>query len=325
MKTLTFQQALVEAIREEMRRDERVFHMGQDIGFHGGSMKSTKGLWDEFGSTGRLIDTPLSESAMVGAAVGAAMMGKRPIVQIMFSEFLPLVMHHLVHDAANTWYYTLGKGRVPMVVRMLFGAGPHRAHAHNFEVWGTHVPGLKVVMPATAYDAKGLMKSAIRDDNPVLFFEHMNIYHSTAEEIPEEEYVIPLGKADVKREGQEVTVVATGMMVHHALSAAESLSKEGRSVEVLDLRTVAPLDEEAILSSVRKTGRLVVVHEAWKTGGIGGEVGSLVAEKAFKYLKAPIVRVGALHIPIPASLPLEKMFLPDEKKITRAIQEVLSY
>ena len=324
MKRLTFQEALIEALKEEMRRDERVFHMGQDIGVFGGAMQSTKGLWEEFGSTGRLLDTPLSESAMVGAAVGAAMMGKRPIVQIMFAEFLPLVMHHLVHDAANTWYYTLGKARVPLVVRMLFGAGPHRAHAQNFEVWCAHVPGLKVVMPATPYDAKGMMKSAIRDDNPVLFFEHMNIYHLMREEIPEEEYLVPLGKADVKREGKDVTVVASGMMVHRALNVAKAMSKEGKDVEVLDLRTIAPLDEEAILSSVKKTGRLVVVHEAWKFGGIGGEIGAMVAEEAFKDLKAPIVRVGAPHIPVPASLPLEKMFVPDEQKITKAIQTVLA-
>jgi pyruvate dehydrogenase E1 component beta subunit len=252
------------------------------------------------------------------------MMGKRPVVQIMFSEFLPLILHHLAHDAANTWYYTLGKARVPLVVRMLFGTSQHRAHAHNFEVWATHVPGLKVVMPATPYDAKGLMKSAIRDDNPVLFFEHLGLCYQEGQEVPEGEYSIPLGKAEVKREGRQVTVAATGIMVQRALNAAEALSKEGKSVEVLDLRTLAPLDEETILSSVRKTGRLVVVHEAWKIGGIGGEVVSLVAEKAFRHLKAPILRVGALHIPIPASLPLEKMFLPDEQKIAKAVRTVLS-
>jgi pyruvate/2-oxoglutarate/acetoin dehydrogenase E1 component len=324
MKRMTFQEAVVEAISEEMRRDDRVFHLGQDIGAFGGLMQSTKGLWEEFGNSGRIIDGPLSESAMMGACVGAAMMGRRPILQIMFGEFLPLVMHHLVHDAANAWYYTLGKARVPLVLRVLFGAGPHRAHPQNFESWFAHVPGLKVIMPSTPYDAKGLMKSAIRDDNPVLFLEHMFLYHGMRGEVPEQEYVVPIGRAEVKHEGQDVTVVATGMMVHRALNVAKTLSKEDISVEILDLRTIAPLDTKAVLDSVKKTGRLVVVHEAWKIGGIGAEVAGLVAEEAFKDLKGPIIRVGAPHIPIPASLPLEKMFLPNEGNISEAIRKTLA-
>jgi len=324
MKRLTFQGAVIEAIKEEMERDERVFHLGQDIGAFGGTMQSTKGLWEQFGPSGRIIDAPMSESAMVGACVGAAMMGMRPIVQIMYAEFLPLVMHHLVHDAASAWYYTAGQARVPLVLRMLFGVSMQQAHPQNFESWFVHVPGLKVVMPATPYDAKGLMKSAIRDENPVLFFEHKYLFHGTRGDIPEEEYLVPLGVADVKREGRDVTVVATGLMVHRALNVANALSKEGISVEVLDLRTIAPLDQEAILSSVKKTGRLVVVHEAWKIGGIGGEVAGLVSEKAFKDLKSPILRVGALHVPIPLTASLSEMVVPDEEKIMKAIREVLT-
>jgi pyruvate dehydrogenase E1 component beta subunit len=323
MKRLTFQGAVIEAIKEEMARDERVFHLGQDIGPFGGTMQSTKGLWEEFGPSGRIIDAPMSESAMVGACVGAAMMGMRPIVQIMYAEFLPLVMHHIVHDAAGAWYYTAGQARVPLVLRTLFGIGVQQAHPHNFESWFIHVPGLKVVMPATPYDAKGLLKSAIRDENPVLFFEHKYLFHGMRGDIPEEEFLIPLGVADVKREGRDVTVVATGLMVHRALNVANALSKEGINVEVLDLRTIAPLDQEAILSSVKKTGRLVVVHESWKIGGIGGEVAGLVAEKAFRDLKSPIVRVGASHVPLPHTASLAAMVVPDEERITSAIREVL--
>lgn len=324
MKRLTFQEAVVEALKEEMKRDDRVIHLGQDIGEFGGVMQSTKGLWEEFESTGRIINTPISESAMMGAGVGAAMLGRRPIVQIMFSEFLPLVMHYIALDAANTWYHTHGKARMPLVVRTLFGVGPHRFHPQNYESWFAHVPGLKVVMPSNPYDTKGLMKSAIRDDNPVLFFEHMNLYHSRRAEIPDDEYTIPIGKAEVKQEGNDVTVVATGMMVNRALMVARAFKKKDVSVEVVDPRTVSPLDEELILSSVKKTGRLVVVHEAWKLFGIGGEIAALTAEKAFPYLKAPIIRVGAAHIPIPFSLPLEKSFLPDQEKISTAINSVMA-
>jgi len=323
MRRMTYQEALVEAIREEMRRDKRVFLLGEDIGVFGGPMMSAKGLWEEFGAAGRIIDTPISESAIVGAGVGAAMMGMRPIVEIMFGEFLALVMQQLACDASCMWYYSTGKTRVPMVLRTKFGVGPHRGHELDYHSWLIHVPGLKVVMPSTPYDAMGLMKSAIRDDNPVVFLEHMNLYHRNREEIPEDEYTIPLGVADIKREGRDATVVATAMMVHHSLDAAQDLSKEGIEVEVVDLRTVAPMDKTAILASVKKTGRLVVVHEAWKFGGSGGEVAAMVAEEAFGDLKAPIVRVAPPHIPIPFSTPLNKMYLPDKQKIVGAIKKVL--
>lgn len=324
MKRMTYQEALVEAIREEMHRDSNVFLMGQDIGAFGGPLMSTKGLWEEFGSSGRIIETPISESAMIGASVGAAMMGMRPVVEIMFGEFLSLVMQPLASNASCIWYYSAGKARVPMVLRTKFGAGPHRGHEHDYHSWFVNVPGLKVVMPSTPYDAKGLMKSAIRDDNPVLFFEHMNLYHGARQEIPDEEYTIPLGVAEVKREGKDLTIVATSMMVRHSLDAAAELSKEGIEVEVVNLRTVVPLDKETVLSSVKKTGRLVVVHEAWKFGGSGGEVAAMVAEEIFDYLKAPIIRVAPPHIPIPFSPPLRKLYLPDKEKIIETIKRVLT-
>ena len=324
MKRLTYQEALVEAIKEEMRRDERVFLLGQDVGIFGGMQQSTKGLWDEFGSTGRIIDTPISETAMVGSCIGAAMMGTRPIVEVMAGAFLPNAASPIVNDAANVCYYTLGKARAPMVLRTKFGWGPYQDSSQNWEAWFTHVPGLKVVMPSTPYDAKGLMKSAIRDDNPVLFFEHMYLYHGVRGEIPDEEYTVPLGVADIKREGKDVTVVATALMMHRSLNAARDLSKEGIEVEVVDLRTLAPLDEQTILASVKKTGRLVIVHEGWKIGGFSGEISAQVAEQGFGFLKAPIVRVGAPHIPFPFSMPFQKAFVPDEQRIKEALRTVLA-
>jgi pyruvate dehydrogenase E1 component beta subunit len=234
-------------------------------------------------------------------------------------------MQPLACDAAGMWYYSAGMTRVPMVLRTKYGVGPHRGHEQDYNAWLVNVPGLKVVAPATPYDAKGLMKSAIRDDNPVVLLEHMNIYHAIREEIPDEEYTIPLGVADIKRKGRDVTVVASAMMVHHSLEAAEALSKEGVEAEIVDLRTLAPLDEETVLSSVRKTGRLVVVHETWKFGGPGGEVAALVAEEAFDALKAPIVRVAPPHVPIPFATSLNKMYLPDSEKIKEGIRKVLAH
>jgi len=323
MKRLTYQEALVEAIREEMRRDERVFVLGQDIGLFEGALESTKGLWKEFGGR-RVIDTPISETAMVGSCIGAAMMGARPIVEIMLGAFLPNAASAIANDAANVWYYTAGKAKAPMVIRVRFGWGPYQDSSQNWEAWFVHVPGLKVVMPSTPYDAKGLMKAAIRDDNPVLFFEHMYLYHGIRGEVPEEDYSVPIGVAEVKQPGRDVTVVATALMMHRSLNAARDLSKEGIEVEVLDLRTLVPLDEKAILASVKKTGRLVIVHEGWKVGGFSGEISAQVAEQGFGYLKAPILRVGAPHIPFPFSVPFQKAFVPDEQRIKEAIQKVLA-
>lgn len=325
MKKMTFHEALVEAIKEEMRRDERVFLLGQDVGIFGGMQQSTKGLWEEFGPQGRIIDTPISETAMVGACIGAAMMRTRPIVEVMAGAFLPNAISPIINDAGSVWYYTVGKGRVPLVIRTKFGWGPYQDSSQNWESLFIHVPGLKVVVPSTPRDAKGLLKSAIRDDNPVLFFEHMYLYQGIREEIPDEEYTTPLGVADVKREGKDATVVTTALMVHRSLSAAKELSKnEGIEVEVVDLRTLAPLDKTTVLNSVKKTGRLIIVHEAWKTGGFGGEIAALVAEEEFKDLRAPIVRIGAPHVPVPSSIPFQKMFVPDEQKIVEAVHRVLA-
>lgn len=325
MARVTYQQALVDGIREEMKRDERIFLMGQDIGAFGGPLQSTKGLWEEFGHSGRIIDTPIAEAAMAGIGVGAALKGMRPVVEIMFSEFLTLVMQPIASDAASIHYLSAGKARVPLVIRTKYGISPHPAHKQDFHSWFAGVPGLKVVMPATPRDAKGLMKSAIRDDNPVIFFEQMHLYHGVREEVPEEEYVVPLGVADVKREGTDVTVVAYGLMVGRALDAAKILKSEDVSVEVVDLRTVHPLDAETILASVRKTRRLVIAQEARKSSGSSGEIAALVAENAFSALKAPIQRVCAADVPIPASKALEAMVIPSKKNIAAGIRRLMAF
>jgi acetoin:2,6-dichlorophenolindophenol oxidoreductase subunit beta len=261
MARLTFVEALVEGIRDEMRRDPTVFLMGQDVGLMGGAMQGSKGLIEEFGPQ-RVRDTPISESAMVGAAVGAALVGKRPIVEVSFGEFLPTAMNQIVLQAANLHYMTAGKASVPMVLRTRVGDGPYRGHPQSYEAWFAHVPGLKVVMPATAADARGMMVAAIRDPNPVLFFEHMWLYHGARDEVPEGDHVTSLESTPVRRVGRDVTVAATGWMVHKALSAAQQLAAEGIEVEVVDVACLAPLRTEVVEESVRKTSRLVVAHEA---------------------------------------------------------------
>lgn len=321
-RRITFVEAIVEAIREEMHRDPDVFLLGQDVGPFGGALQSTKGLWEEFGPD-RILDTPISESAMAGISVGAALRGLRPILDISFGEFLTSAMSQLVCHAPVFHWTTLGKVRVPLTIRTKVGDGPYRAHPQCFEAWFTHVPGLKVVMPSMPRDAKGLMKAAIRDDDPVLFFEHMYLYHGVRDEVPDGDFTVPIGVAEVKREGRDVTVAATAWMVHRALAAARDLAKEGIEVEVLDLRTLAPLDTRALLASVAKTGRLVVAHEAWKIGGLGAEVAARVAEEGFGSLRAPITRVGAPHIPVPAHPTLRKAFLPDAGDVAAAVRTVM--
>ena len=323
MRRLTFQQAVVEAIREEMLRDKRVFHMGQDVGAKSnGVMNSCKGLAEEFGA-GRIIDTPISELGTVAGGIGAAISGTRPIVQIMFGEFLSLVMAPLACDAATIWYRSGGKRSVPLVVRTLFGTGPHRGHPEDFHGWLCSVPGLKVAMPATPRDAKGLMAAAIQDDNPVVFFEHMGLYHSIRQEIPEDSFIIPFGKADIKRDGKDVTVVAIGLMVQLALRVATAMAKEGVEVEVLDMRTPVPLDKEALLKSVTKTGRMVTLSETWKTGDAMSEAVAVVAEELCGSRHIPIRRVALAHVPRPYAFSLEKLALPNEAKLTAAIKGVL--
>ncbi len=323
-KRMTFVEAIVEGIREEMRRDPDVFLLGQDIGPMGGSLRSTLGLWEEFGPA-RIFDTPISESAAAGVCIGAALEGLRPILDISFGEFLASAMPQIALHAPAVHWLTLGRARVPITIRTKVGDGPYQAHAQCLEAWFTHIPGLKVVMPSTPADAKGLMKTAIRDDDPVLFFEHMYLYHGARDEVPEGEHLIPIGPADIKRSGRDVTVAASAWMVHRALQAARQLATDGIEVEVLDLRTLAPLDVAGLLASVRKTGRLVVAHEAWKIGGIGAEVAATVAEQGFGHLKAPIVRVGAPHAPVPAHSTIRRAFLPNAQDVTDAVHTVMKY
>lgn len=324
MARLTFVEAIVAAIRDEMRSDERVFMLGQDVGHMGGAMQGAKGLWQEFGPH-RVRDAPISESAMVGAGIGAALYGQRPIVEISFGEFVPTAMSQLVLQAANIHYMSGGELRVPLVVRTRFGDGPYRGHPQCFEAWFMHVPGLKVVIPSTPTDAYALMRAAIRDDNPVLFFEHMYLYHALREEIAPPATAPLIGEAAVRRPGRDVTVAATAWMVHKALAAADAVAAEGVDVEVVDLRCLAPLDKQTLFDSLARTNRLVVAHEAWKVGGAGAEVAAMVAEEAFDLLLAPVVRVGAPHIPEPLSQPLRDRFLPQVADIVEAVRRVIQY
>lgn len=324
MTRQTFQQACVAAIAEEMRRDRNVFVMGEDIGAFGGPLHSNLGLWAEFGKDGRVIDTPISEGTFVGAGVGAAMQGKRPVVDIMFLEFLGLIVHQFGLDGGAMHYYSDGKVSVPLVVRAKYGVGPFHGHAYDFHSWLQNIPGVKVVAPSNPSDAKGLMKAAIRDDNPVLFLEHMALYHAGKAEVSDDpEFVLPLGRAAVVREGTQATVVASALMLKRALQAAGALEKEGIDIEVVDLRTIVPLDAETVLASVRKTGRLVVVSEAIKTGSSMNEVVSVVAESGFEALKAPIRRVAPPSVPVPFHRDLEKAYLPDADDIAQAVRSSL--
>jgi len=327
-KELTMGEALNEALREEMEKDENVIIMGEDIGIDaigpiGGLWPPTRGLCMEFPE--RVIGTPISEALLVGAAVGAALVGMRPVVEIMFADFLTLAMDQIVNYAAKMRYNYGGKASVPIVIRAPFGvrlgSGSGLHHSQSPEAWFLNVPGIKIVMPSTPYDAKGLLKASIRDEDPVIFFEHKMLYGMKGY-VPKDEYVIPLGKADVKREGNDATIVATGLMVHYSLSAADKLQKKGIDVEVIDPRTLLPLDKDTILHSVKKTGRLAIVHEAPITGGFGGEIAAIIAEEALYYLDAPIVRVGAPFTPVPFSPPLEKTYLPGEEKIISAILKI---
>ncbi|GAA5344400.1 pyruvate dehydrogenase E1 component beta subunit [Planifilum fimeticola] len=324
MREITYLEAIREAISQEMRNNPDVFMMGEDIGIYGGAFGVSRGLLEEFGPE-RIRDTPISESALAGSAVGAAMTGMRPIIELQFSDFITIAMDQLVNQGAKIRYMFGGKARVPLVVRTPGGSGTGAAaqHSQSLEAWTAHIPGLKVVQPSTAYDAKGLLKAAIDDDNPVIFYEHKLLYR-TKGEVPEEPYAIPLGKADIKREGTDITVIATSIMVHRALKAAETLSGEGISVEVLDPRTLVPLDVESIVRSVKKTGRVLIVHEAVKRGGIGAEIAGVIAEsEAFDYLDAPIRRLGGAAVPIPYNPALEKAAVPQEEDIVRAVRELV--
>lgn len=322
-REITYVQALNEALREEMRRDEKVFIMGEDIGLYGGAFKVTRDLLPEFGPK-RVRSTPISEAVIVGAATGAALTGTRPIAEIMYIDFTTLAMDQIVNQMSKIRYMFGGKAKVPVVVRTQGGAGRGNAaqHSQSLEAWFVHVPGIYVVQPSTPYDAKGLLKAAIRDDNPIIFIEHKMLYN-TKGMVPEEEYVIPLGQADIKRKGKDVTIVATSWMVHHALEAAETLSREGIEAEVIDPRTLKPLDKQTIVNSVKKTLHLIIVNEGWRTGGFASQLAGMLLEDVFDYLDAPIKIVASEDVPIPYSRGLEYETIPMPKDILAAVHEVL--
>jgi len=324
MAPVTYLEAIRSAMAEEMARDERVFVLGEDVGAYGGAFKATEGLLGRFGAE-RVIDTPISETAIIGAAVGAAYLGMRPIAEMQFIDFIACCFNIVTNFAAKS-RYRWGAG-VPMVVRGPCGGGVGGGpfHSGNPEAYFAHTAGLKIVEPATPHDAKGLLKAAIRDDDPVLFLEHKYLYRRLKEDLPEDDYVVPIGKAIVRREGSDVSVVTFGAMVHVALDAARRLEEDGLDIEVLDLRTLAPLDRQAILESVARTSRALVLHEASRTGGIGGEIAACIAEEGFEYLDAPVTRLASLDTPVPYSPPLEHAFMPDADKVIDAVRRLVRY
>ena len=316
VRELTFGDAIREALAEEMRRDPRVVLLGEDVAEAGTPFKVLKGLVEEFGKD-RVVDTPISEAGFTGLAVGAAMAGMRPVVDIMFGDFLALVMDQLVNQAAKIHYMSGGKWKVPMVIRATMGATRRSAaqHSQSLHAWPSHVPGLKVAIPSTPYDAKGLLKAAIRDDNPIVFFEDKISYAKVKGPVPDEDYVIPLGVADIKREGRDITFVATSSMVQVALGAAAMLEEVGINAEVVDPRTTWPLDEKTLIESVRKTSRCIVIDEGYYRYGITAEIASVIAEGAFYDLDGPVRRLGARHVPVPFSPPLEDATVPTERDL----------
>ncbi len=324
MSVRTYLEAISDGLREEMRRDRDVILLGEDIAVFGGAFKITRGFLEEFGEE-RVIDTPISESGFVGAACGAAIEGLRPIVEFQFADFIACAFDQIVNFAAKA-HYRWGTA-VPVVFRGPSGGGFRGGpfHSQNPEAWFTHVPGLKVVQPSTPYDAKGLLKAAVRDNNPVIYFEHKHLYRRIREDVPDEDYIVPLGVADVKREGGDLTIVTYGAMVHESLTVADRLAAEGAECEVIDLRSLCPLDRNTFLESVRKTSRALVVHEAHITSGFGGEVAAIIAQEAFDALDAPVTRVASLDLPVPFSPPLEDAVLPNAEKIYRAAVSVLEY
>ena len=321
MRELRYIWAINEALGEEMERDPNVFIVGEDVGLPGGAFGATRGLVDRFGPE-RVIDTPISEAAIMGLAAGAASNGLRPVVEIMFMDFMTMCMDGVVNQIAKMRYMFGSQFSMPLVIRTPAGAGLHAGpqHSQSLEAWFAHIPGLKVVMPATPYDVKGILKAAIRDDNPVLVIEHKGL-HALKGEVPEQEYVLPIGKAFTKRQGTDVTIVATSRMVHEALKAAEELEKRGISVEVIDLLSISPWDKSAVFESVSKTHRLVIAQEAVKNFGAGSEIAATVAEEILDELDAPIIRVGAPFVPVPFAL--EEVYLPDALHIVKAIETIM--
>jgi len=324
MPTISYLEAIRQALFDEMARDERVFVMGEDVGAYGGAFKVTEGLLDRYGEE-RVVDTPISEVAIVGSAIGASYMGMRPVCEIQFIDFIACCFDMLTNFAATSRYRN-GAG-VPIVVRGPCGGGVSGGpfHSLNPEAFFLNTPGLKMVEPSTAYDAKGLLKAAIRDDDPVLYFEHKYLYRRIKDDVPEADYIVPLGKAAIRREGKDLSIVTFGAMVYIALDAAAKLAEEGVEAEVLDLRSLAPLDREAILETVGKTSKVLLLHEATRTGGIGGELAAIIAEEAFEYLDAPVVRVASVDSPVPYAPQLEAAFLPNVEKVVAAAKKAVQY
>jgi len=324
MREITYAQAINEAMSQEMRRDDKVFFLGEDIGIYGGAFGVSAGMFAEFGAD-RVRDTPISEAAIIGAAVGAACTGMRPIAELMFSDFSAVAMDQIVNQAAKMRYQFGGQAKVPLVIRTPGGSGAGAAaqHSQSIEAWFCHVPGLKVVVPSTPYDAKGLLISAIRDDNPVMFFEQKLLYRKKGP-VPEEAYPVPLGVAEVKRTGTDLTLITYGRMLPLCLEVADNLAEKGIDIEIIDPRTLMPLDKESLITSVKKTGKAMIVHEAVQTGGVGGEISAVISDSdAFFYLDAPIKRVGGLDVPIPYCIELEREAVPTAASITRAVYQLM--
>jgi 2-oxoisovalerate dehydrogenase E1 component subunit beta len=327
MAVISYIDAVIMAMREEMERDSRVFVLGEDVGVKGGVFKATSGLYEQFGEQ-RVIDTPLAESAIAGVGIGAAMYGMRPIAEMQFADFIMPAINQIISEAAKIRYRSNNDWHCPIVIRAPYGGGVHGAlyHSQSVEAIFANQPGLKIVMPSTPYDVKGLLKAAIRDDDPVLFFEHKRAYRLIKEEVPDDDYVLPIGKADVKREGEDVTVITYGLCVHFALQAAERLASDGISVHILDLRTVYPLDQEAIMEAASKTGKVLLVTEDNKEGSIISEVSAIIAENCLFDLDAPIMRLAGPDVPaMPYSPPLEKSFMVNPEKVEKALRDLVAY
>jgi 2-oxoisovalerate dehydrogenase E1 component beta subunit len=327
MAVMTLVESIRETLREEMRRDESIVVLGEDVGKKGGVFLTTDGLFDEFGGD-RVLDTPLTESMIVGASIGASVNGLRPVPEIQFADFIHPAFNQIVSEAARLRYRSNGHFSCPITIRAPYGGGVHGAlyHSQSVEAFFTHVPGLKVVIPSTPYDARGLLRSSIRDDDPVLFFEHKKLYRSVRGEVPDGDYTIPLARAKVTREGSQVTIVAYGLMAHYALEAAELAVGDGVSAEVIDIRTLRPLDTETVVDSVKKTGKCVIVYEDNRFGGYGAEIAATLAEQAFDFLDGPIIRVTGPEVPgVPYSHTLEDWFMPDPERIAQAVRDLAAY
>ncbi|MGG6361162.1 alpha-ketoacid dehydrogenase subunit beta [Peribacillus frigoritolerans] len=327
MAVISYIDAVIMAMREEMERDSRVFVLGEDVGVKGGVFKATSGLYEQFGEQ-RVIDTPLAESAIAGVGIGAAMYGMRPIAEMQFADFIMPAINQIISEAAKIRYRSNNDWHCPIVIRAPYGGGVHGAlyHSQSVEAIFANQPGLKIVMPSTPYDVKGLLKAAIRDDDPVLFFEHKRAYRLIKEEVPGDDYVLPIGKADVKREGEDVTVITYGLCVHFALQAAERLASDGISVHILDLRTVYPLDQEAIMEAASKTGKVLLITEDNKEGSIISEVSAIIAENCLFDLDAPIMRLAGPDVPaMPYSPSLEKSFMVNPEKVEKALRDLIAY